>query len=185
MAGSSKKASKESSHNFTTGDVVLAKIKGFPAWPGVLVGDHQVPKEVLAEKPKGRFIIRFFPKADYHFPGPRDLTLLTREECRAYAEDSHRKDGELKSAYKIGADPDEWIAETDATVKEAEQEREAAELEAQENEDQLQEEGDEEESKPVGKKRAAPTKKASAPKPKKAKVEVSCQQAKSSNEELY
>lgn len=94
-----------------------------------------------------------------HFPGRKDLTLLTRQDCRAYAEDSHRKDGELKAAYKIGANPDEWLEETDRIVREAEQARDQEELEAQENEDQLQDEqGDddaEDSASSPAKKRAA------------------------------
>lgn len=66
---------------------MLAKIKGFPTWPGIvssarrmrcdrssadvvcptphqLVGEEQTPREVLREKPKDKFVIRFFPKAD-------------------------------------------------------------------------------------------------------------------------
>lgn len=105
---------------------------------------------------------------------------MTREECRSYAEDSHRKDGELKEAYKIGADPEEWIKETDAVVLEAERAREEAEMEAQENQDQLE---DDDELKPASggaaaskKKRAAPSKPA-APKSKKPKAEASSSKA--------
>ncbi|PWN27932.1 hypothetical protein BDZ90DRAFT_231708 [Jaminaea rosea] len=173
--GSSSKGSSNNHHQFKVGDVVLAKIRGFPAWPGVLVGGEQVPRDVQREKPKDKFIIRFFPKADYHFPGHRDLTLLTRDECRAYAEDSHRKDGELKEAYKIGSAPEEWIKETDAVVLEAERAREEAEMEAQENQDQLEDDDELKPEKPASgaskKKRAAPAKPSTASKSKKAKTE--------------
>ncbi|PWN22390.1 hypothetical protein BCV69DRAFT_142638 [Microstroma glucosiphilum] len=178
MAGPSSKKGKDSSgssgHKFQVGDVVLAKIKGFPAWPGVLVGEDQVPEVVLSEKPKNTFIIRFFPKADYHFPKASDLTLLTRAECKAYAEDTHRKDGELKAAYKIGADPDDWISETDAVVREAEKARKEALLEEEENEDQLAEDDEEPKpKKPASKKRsAAPAKPSSSAATKKAKTEA-------------
>ncbi|CAO1630640.1 unnamed protein product [Parajaminaea phylloscopi] len=174
MAGASKKGrdANAPSHQYKVGDVVLAKIKGFPAWPGVLVGNDQVPKAVLAEKPKDKFIIRFFPKADYHFPGARDLTLLTREDCRSYAEDAHRKDGELKEAYKIGASPEDWIAETDAVVRQAEKQREEDELEARENQDQLEDDEEGQAStKTQGKKRSAASKPASKPKAKKTKTD--------------
>lgn len=117
-----------------------------------------------------------FSTSHSHFPGKKDLTLLTREDCRAYAEDSHRKDGELKAAYKIGANPDEWLEETDRIVREAEKARVQEELEAQENEDQLQDEeanGGDEQSSTTAKKRSAGDAgtKASASKAKKAKTE--------------
>lgn len=104
-----------------------------------------------------------------HFPGARDLTLLSREACKAYAEDTHRKDGELKEAYKIGADPDEWVAQTDEVVRASEKQRQEEEMEAQEHEDQLEDDeaaDDETAAKGVSKKRAAPSK-ASASKAKK------------------
>ena len=55
---------------YRVGDVVLAKIRGFPAWPGIIVDDADVPAAVRAEKPSSKqaplFTIRFFPAADYH-----------------------------------------------------------------------------------------------------------------------
>ncbi|CAO1627140.1 unnamed protein product [Sympodiomycopsis kandeliae] len=156
--GAASSTSSTPHHQFKVGDIVLAKIKGFPAWPGILVGTDQTPSEVLKEKPKDKFVIRFFPKADYHFPGAKDLSLLTREDCRAYAEDSHRKDGELKAAYRTGADPDEWVAQTDKVVRDAEQAKEQEELEAQEQEDQLQDDNDDDE----GQANSSSTKKRSA-----------------------
>lgn len=108
-----------------------------------------------------------------HFPRAADLTLLTRSECKAYAEDTHRKDGELKAAYKIGADPDDWISETDAVVREAEKARKEALLEEEENEDQLADDDEEPKlKKPASKKRsAAPAKPSSSATSKKAKTE--------------
>lgn len=100
------------------------------------------------------------------------MTLLTRDDCRIYAEDAHRKDSELKEAYKIGADPDSWIAETDEVVRQAERQREEEELEARENQDQLEDDDDDAEtSKASAKKRSAASKPASKPRAKKAKTE--------------
>jgi hypothetical protein len=100
--------------------------------------------------------------------------LLTRAECKAYAEDTHRKDGELKAAYKIGADPDDWISETDAVVREAEKARKEALLEEEENEDQLADDDEEPKpKKPASKKRsAAPSKPSSSATTKKAKTDA-------------
>lgn len=109
-----------------------------------------------------------------HFPGAKDLTLLTREECRAYAEDSHRKDGELKAAYKIGANPDEWLEETDKIVRESEKAKDQEELEAQENEDQIQDEDadvTDDKSAAAAKKRSAADESKPASKAKKPKTE--------------
>lgn len=54
--------------SYKVGDVVLAKIKGFPAWPGIIMDDADVPSAVCREKPASKnanlFTIRFFPAAD-------------------------------------------------------------------------------------------------------------------------
>ena len=70
MSGAEKK-SKESqlgSQKFNVNDVVLAKIRGFPAWPGIVMDDKNVPSAVLSERPvvkhRDLYTIRFFPAAD-------------------------------------------------------------------------------------------------------------------------
>ena len=44
----SKGDKAEREHQFRAGDVILAKIKGFPAWPGILVDDADVPREAVS-----------------------------------------------------------------------------------------------------------------------------------------
>lgn len=102
--------------------------------------------------------------------------MLSREDCLSYAQDTHRKDGELKEAYRIGADPDDWIAQNDEIVRAAEKQREEDELEARENQDQLEddEEADDSSSvKPQSKKRAAPKPSSAKSKSKKPKADKS------------
>lgn len=101
--------------------------------------------------------------------------MLTREECQAYIEDSHRKENELKEGFRIAADPQEWIEQQDEIVRQSEKAKAELELEEQENEDQLAEADDDEDAsvKPESKKRASTSKPASSSKAKKAKTEVS------------
>ena len=121
-------------HEFKIGDVVLAKIKGFPSWPGIIMDDENVPRAVLEERPSGKsslHTIRFFPAADYHWASARDLKLLTNEDIDTFLEGSTRKSGDLLKAYKLAKDPHKWNAEQNRIVKEAN--------------DWLEEHGDEEE----------------------------------------
>ena len=142
-------------HEFKVGDVVLAKIKGFPSWPGIIMDDENVPRAVLDERPSGKsslHTIRFFPAADYHWASARDLKLLTNEDIDTFLEGSTRKSGDLLKAYKLAKDPHKWNAEQNRIVKEANDwleehgdEEEEEEEDAQgEEEDQEQEEQDNE-----------------------------------------
>ena len=109
-------------HEFKIGDVVLAKIKGFPSWPGIIMDDENVPRAVLEERPSGKsslHTIRFFPAADYHWASARDLKLLTNEDIDTFLEGSTRKSGDLLKAYKLAKDPHKWNAEQNRIVKEA------------------------------------------------------------------
>ncbi|WFD00808.1 hypothetical protein MYAM1_003560 [Malassezia yamatoensis] len=105
---------------YRVGNVVLAKIRGFPAWPGIIVDDQDVPAAVRAEKPANKnanlYTIRFFPTADYHWAAPRDLSHLSTEDIEKYLASS-KKTNDLQKAYKLARDPHSWNADQTQAVR--------------------------------------------------------------------
>ncbi|WFD22170.1 hypothetical protein MEQU1_000832 [Malassezia equina] len=96
-----------SNSSFNVGDVVLAKIKGFPAWPGIIIDDEHVPQAVREERPA-------------HWATSRDLTPLTTEDIDAFLARPKGKSADLHKAYKIAKDPIAWNEEQNRIVKEHE-----------------------------------------------------------------
>lgn len=180
LAGKIAKAdAKESSKGkFQVGDVVLGKLKGFPAWPSVVVDRDNVPKKVEKERPKSSSIVcvQYFPTGEYSWLSPVDVKSLPKHEIDAYLKNTSRKtSGDLYQAYQIAAHPKEWIAERE---EERIAEKEGADKKSTpaDDEDELAEEEDEEDAtaKSGGKrKRIAIEKKATKEKPvsKRAKTD--------------
>ncbi|KAN0064517.1 hypothetical protein ACQY0O_002145 [Thecaphora frezii] len=157
--GSGSQSSGGNPPKYNVGDLVLAKVRGYPHWPGIIVDDENVPKAVVKERrSRDHYIVRFFPAADYHFATTRDLSLLTQKQIENYLKDPSKKGGELKDAYRCaGNDPHAWNEEQNAIVRAHESAMAAMEEEEQENEDQLEDEPepeeDEEEEEAAPKKR--------------------------------
>ncbi|KAJ7452213.1 hypothetical protein FB451DRAFT_696180 [Mycena latifolia] len=118
-SGSAKKSEPET---FDTRDVVLGKIRGFPAWPGMVVDPSTVPKAVSKERPASKkstvYAIRFFPAGDYAWLPPKELKRLTPAEIAAFVGDSGegggssgRKGGDLMEGYRKALDPEAWEVE--------------------------------------------------------------------------
>ncbi|KIM31206.1 hypothetical protein M408DRAFT_255634 [Serendipita vermifera MAFF 305830] len=139
------------------GDVVLAKVKGFSAWPAVIVDSGNLPPSVKAEKPKGssHHCVRFIPTGEFGWPAFKDVSLLTHEKIDAFLEKDKKKTSSLYKGYEIGKNPAKWILEKE------EQLGQQIDLEAAAEVDQLE---DETEKKSKSKKR-----KVAEPKPSKKK----------------
>ncbi|CDW99151.1 hypothetical protein [Sporisorium scitamineum] len=129
MSGTEKK-SKEAQLNstsakFQVNDVVLAKVRGFPAWPGIVMDDENVPSAVLKERPivkhRDLYTIRFFPAADYHWAFSKDLELLNKDKIDSFLAGPNRKKGDLRQAYEIARDPQSWNEEQNTIVRNYEQ----------------------------------------------------------------
>ena len=108
-------------HDFRVGDVVLAKVKGYPAWPGILVDDAHVPRAVREERPSTKTVphtVRFFPAADYHWSSARDLKPLTPHDIEAFLTNPKNKSGALREAYELAKDPHAWNEKQNDIVKE-------------------------------------------------------------------
>ncbi|GJE92844.1 hypothetical protein PsYK624_090020 [Phanerochaete sordida] len=162
-----KSQPKETSYEIR--DVVLAKVRGYPPWPGIIVDPDSVPKGVAKERPNAKskkgnwYCVRFFPAGDHAWVVPKDISKLQPHEIQAYIDEPYKKSGDLLQGYKIALDPKKWEEERDAL------QAEAAEAEANAEVDQLEEsetgegvEDDDEEKKPKNKKRKRDTETASA-----------------------
>ncbi|KAL1743767.1 hypothetical protein HDZ31DRAFT_40179 [Schizophyllum fasciatum] len=115
----SKKASKapKTSPTYALGDVVLGKVRGYPSWPGRIVDPNSVPPSVTKERPPGKkatcYCVQFFPKGDYAWLYPKDISKLQKHEIEAHLADppNAKAKGELNEGYKIALDPEPWAAE--------------------------------------------------------------------------
>ncbi|KAI0708924.1 hypothetical protein C8T65DRAFT_203956 [Cerioporus squamosus] len=142
----SKKGAKTQNYqqSYEVRDVVLAKVRGFPPWPGMVVDPDTVPDGVAKERPNAKtkkgnwYCVRFFPAGDYAWVVPKDISRLQQHEIEAYINEPFKKNGDLLKGYRIALNPSEWEAERDAAVAEAQEAEANAEV------DQLQSDGEEE-----------------------------------------
>ncbi|GAA5820668.1 hypothetical protein JCM3770_004958 [Rhodotorula araucariae] len=154
-AKGSKKDSAPASdpnHVYAVGDIVLAKLKGYPAWPGQVCDHGDAPAKVQKEKPakaKNVNLVQFFPVGDFAWLPSRDLSALTPREIESYVSSGNKKKGDLLTAYQIASDPADWRRERADRQAEYQAAMEQAAL-AGDDEDQLASDG---EGKPEGKKR--------------------------------
>ncbi|OCH89065.1 hypothetical protein OBBRIDRAFT_779052 [Obba rivulosa] len=175
----SKKGTKsEPEQHYGIRDIVLAKVRGFPPWPGMIVDPDSVPENVNSERPhsaktkKGNwYCVRFFPAGDYAWIVPKDISKLQEHEIQAYINEPAKKSADLLQGYRIALDPSKWEEELEnARV-------EALDAEADAEIDQLEGDGEDDgedseakKSKPKKRKRdsdAAPAKPKPKPKVKK------------------
>ncbi|KAI0798604.1 hypothetical protein BC629DRAFT_1501194 [Irpex lacteus] len=176
----SKKAAKNQpkEQTYEIRDIVLAKVRGFPPWPGMVVDPDTVPPTVAKERPNAKtkghwYCVRFFPAGDYAWSVPKDMSRLQQHEIQAYIDEPFKRSGELLAGYKIALNPKQW--EEDRELLQAQ----AAEAEALAEVDQLQDtdgeaELDEDKPKPKKRKRdseAAPAKSKAKAKTKKEPAE--------------
>ncbi|PSS38004.1 hypothetical protein PHLCEN_2v144 [Hermanssonia centrifuga] len=179
----SKKGAKAQpkAQSYEIRDVVLAKVRGYPPWPGIIVDPDSVPKNVAKERPNAKskkgnwYCIRFFPAGDYAWIVPKDISKLQEHEIQAYIDEPYKKSGDLLQGYKIALDPKKW--EEDREAAQAEEAEAEANAEVDQLESDAEEEAeDEEDKKPKTKKRkreseVAPTKTKAKTKVKKEPAE--------------
>ncbi|PVF97043.1 Tudor/PWWP/MBT [Serendipita vermifera] len=152
-------------HEFKVGDVVLSKVKGFQAWPSVIIDGENVPHSVKSEKPKGSsyHCVRFIPLGEFGWPAAKDIVPLTPEMIDSFLEKDKKK-GSLYKGYETAKNPAKWIL-----TKEEELQKQI-ETEANAEEDQL---ADETEEKKTKKRKAPEAKGARKKKPAKDEEETS------------
>ncbi|TDL24291.1 Tudor/PWWP/MBT [Rickenella mellea] len=135
---STTKSKEEQTYEFR--DVVLAKIRGFPSWPAMIVDPESVPVIVKKEQPTGKknnfYCVKFFPAGDYSWVLTKDLSRLRKHEIESYIAEPHKKSGDLLSGYRIALDPEKWEKELEERQVDAQEEQADAEV------DELAEEDD-------------------------------------------
>lgn len=114
MSTASKKSGKAAKEVpvFHPRDMVLSKLKGYPAWPSMVVDPESVNEAVRRERPRAGkpYCVRFFPKGDYAWLPPREVSKLTMTAVRNYIDDSSKKKGELLEGYETCLNIPEWEA---------------------------------------------------------------------------
>ncbi|EMD33848.1 hypothetical protein CERSUDRAFT_117909 [Gelatoporia subvermispora B] len=177
---SKKGAKTEPEQHYTVRDIVLAKVRGFPPWPGMVVDPDSVPENVLTERPhtakskKGNwYCVRFFPAGDYAWIVPKDISKLQEHEIQAYINEPAKKSADLLQGYRIALDPTKWEAELESArvaALDAEADAEVDQLEDDDAEEDAEDDGEAKKAKPKKRKRdsdAAATKPKPKPKAKK------------------
>ncbi|KZT22577.1 Tudor/PWWP/MBT [Neolentinus lepideus HHB14362 ss-1] len=170
-----KKGKTEHEQTYSSRDIVLAKVRGYPAWPGMVVDPETVPPHVAKERPQGKkstfYCVRFFPAGDYAWIVPKDISRLQKHEIEAYISEPHKKSGDLLIGYKTALSPEKWEEERENARAELEQYEAEAEVDQLESEVDEGEDG-EKKSKSKKRKRESETPAKSKAKPKKKDVET-------------
>ncbi|KAI0266949.1 hypothetical protein BC834DRAFT_871703 [Gloeopeniophorella convolvens] len=124
------KSEKEATYDFR--DIVLAKVRGYPPWPGMVVDPQNVSKEVLRERPQNKkssfYCVRFFPKGDHSWLVAKDISRLKQHEIEAFINEPSKRSGELLDGYKVALDPAKWEEEQELKRANAEEEEANAEV---------------------------------------------------------
>ncbi|KAK9239563.1 hypothetical protein V1525DRAFT_397793 [Lipomyces kononenkoae] len=130
-----KSASTPIKASYLPGAVVLAKLKGFPPWPAMILADAFLPPHILKLKPKAStgtpgsarmkrkgtsveeedaslpsvFPVRFFNDDNYMWASRSDLKPLSGDQAQKYVDTvsskPSKKDKSLVVAYKIAVNP--------------------------------------------------------------------------------
>nr|CAG8556275.1 6320_t:CDS:10 [Entrophospora candida] len=93
---------------FEPGNVVYAKLKGFPWWPARVENEEEVPEDVLEKKPRGQNIsVRFFGTRNYGWVGNKDVKAFDKKEADDKLQDlkDTKRDQLLADSIREAFDP--------------------------------------------------------------------------------
>lgn len=113
---------KSSDASFEPTTIVLAKVKGYPPWPAMILDESLLPEYIAVKKPKKVkqpakrknakpieiLPVRFFSDDTYIWIKNTDLKILNDETIQMYIDKhqtSKRKDNLLFEAYKLASNP--------------------------------------------------------------------------------
>lgn len=102
--------------------VVLAKVKGYPAWPAMVLDESILPGNIIRSKPKSRasssssktgsatriLPVRFFADDTYIWIYSHDISILDTDAIENHfiaSSSKRRKDATLENAYNLARDP--------------------------------------------------------------------------------
>ncbi|KAH9859001.1 hypothetical protein C2E23DRAFT_717222 [Lenzites betulinus] len=151
--------SQNKDQSYSVRDIVLAKVRGFPPWPGMIVDPDSVPASVAKERPNAKtkkgnwYCVRFFPVGDYAWMVPKDISRLQHHEIEAFISEPHKRSGELMKGYRIALDPKPWEDERDAALVEAQEAEAEAEVDQLDSDGEAEADDDDEAPKKRTKKR--------------------------------
>lgn len=116
---------------YSHGDIVLAKVKGHPAWPARIVDPYASPLNLRDERKiaqKNSYLVKFFKTADFAWMNAKEMSMLEPPEIRAFINNPNKKGADLKAAYQIALAPEAWEAELESYQQEYEEEQKALEI---------------------------------------------------------
>ncbi|SAM04268.1 hypothetical protein [Absidia glauca] len=94
---------------YEAGEVVFAKLKGYPWWPAKIVGENQVPESVLKVKKKQRgkrqYTTYFYGSLDYAFFNSNLLRVFDPDQVRQAILDDKFSTNGLSEAIQDALDP--------------------------------------------------------------------------------
>ncbi|KAI8328139.1 hypothetical protein BC941DRAFT_445522 [Chlamydoabsidia padenii] len=115
----------EKSH-YDPGEIVFAKLKGYPWWPSKIVGESQLPDSIKKhrqkKKNKGAYAIFFYGSLDYAFFGLHSLRVFDRKVVKRALLDGEFKTKDLVEAVEQALDPDFYFDWEDKTQPGGDQE---------------------------------------------------------------
>ncbi|CUM48954.1 unnamed protein product [Debaryomyces tyrocola] len=158
---------------YTPKSIVLAKVKGYPPWPAMILEETMLPENILSKKPKSVkqppkrklskpisiLPVRFFSDDTYIWIKSNEVKTLNHEMINLFLQnDKKRKDNLLQTAYELASDPPDmelfikWGSKGEPVEvpyvpedEELEEEEEAEDIEEEEREEEEEEEDDYEE----------------------------------------
>ncbi|KIR53480.1 hypothetical protein I315_04073 [Cryptococcus gattii Ru294] len=166
-------------HKFEIGDIVLARLRGYPPWPARIANPETLPRNVLKTRPgknPNLYCCQFFPAGDFSWLQNKDIKALSSSDISSFLSQPHRKaSGGLREAYQTAQDPTEWDAQQEEIHKQQEEaEANVDELEDEDEGEVVVKGGKRKREEPKKKKTAAAAaKKEEEPKSKKAKAAAS------------
>ncbi|KAH9809351.1 hypothetical protein DFH28DRAFT_834488, partial [Melampsora americana] len=116
---------------YSSQDIVLAKVKGHPAWPARIIDPHTAPMNLQDERKiaqKNSYLVKFFQTGDYAWMNPKEMSKLEGPEIKAFIDNPNKKGADLRAAYQIALDPADWEAEQEAQLRRQVEHLDALEL---------------------------------------------------------
>ncbi|KAI5949575.1 hypothetical protein KGF54_005452 [Candida jiufengensis] len=110
------------SEKFPASSIVLAKVKGYPAWPAMVLAESFLPDNIISKKPKHKtrdlqetttstsnvLPIKFFNDDTYFWMKIADLKPLSKDDIAihfAQTSSKRKKDKVLEQAYELASNP--------------------------------------------------------------------------------
>lgn len=151
---------------FPPGTIVLAKLKSFPPWPGIVIPNELIPTGIFKSKPKkvnsvrkgrGRKVqkvsneeeklwcVRFLRDDTFMWATKNDVSILTKDQIKSFLDKNKKTKKTIKGAYEMALNPPDLeefiIYGSDGKPIQVDNEADDADF----NEDEIEEDDDEDE----------------------------------------